>query len=478
MNDYTDKVNQQLKELRKKAEAHLDSTEPAIMPDRIQVPVDLIHELRVHQIELEMQNEELRRTQDALEKSRAHYLELYDFAPVGYLSLNEEGIIVEINLTASKLLGKDRKGIINQRFAKFIADDYKDLWYRHFQRAKQYCEQQGCELPFQQKNGTARYLHLNSLCKKTDNASKLMNITLTDVTERKKAEEELRIVATAFETQEGIIVTDPHKAILRMNQAFTRITGYNAEDAIGHTPSFLRSCQHDEKFYQAMWDAVSRNGYWHGEIWDKRKNGELFPVLLTLSKITDSEGNVSHYVGNFTDITVQKQAEKILLDAHNSLENQVASTQEELESIKAQSAEINTALSVLLKYRELDKSDAQLALSDEVESTLLPMLKKLKTASVGRLQSIRLINILETNLQQLVKSYGRTGNISAIYQKLTPIETQVASMIRQGQPTKVIAAALNIAPGTVSIHRKHIRKKLGLDGKGDNLYSYLQSLTD
>ncbi|MBK8817398.1 MAG: hypothetical protein IPN42_18780 [Methylococcaceae bacterium] len=167
-----------------------------------------------------------------------------------------------------------------------------------------------------------------------------------------------------------------------------------------------------------------------------------------------------------------------MIDARNRLEKQVATSQEEIDKIKRETLEVNTALNVLLRQRETDKSDAQIALSSEVEATVLPLLKKLKIASTGRLQSIRLIKILEENLQQLAVSYGRTGHLAAIYQKLTPLETQVASMIRQGQPTKVIAAALNIAPGTVSIHRKHIRKKLGLDGRKDNLYSYLQSLVE
>ena len=136
------------------------------------------------------------------------------------------------------------------------------------------------------------------------------------------------------------------------------------------------------------------------------------------------------------------------------------------------------ALNILLKHRETDKADAQLALTYEVEATVLPLLKKLKSASNGRHQTMRLIKILETNLLQLVKSYGRGANLATAYQKLTPVETQVAAMIRQGHSTKVIAAALSIANGTVSIHRKHIRRKLGLNGKSDNLYSYLQGLIE
>ncbi len=302
--------------------------------------------------------------------------------------------------------------------------------------------------------------------------------TEIDITERKQVEEATRIAAAAFETQDGIMVTDAHKLILRINQAFSHITGYSAEEAIGRTPSFLSSGRHSEDFYQALWATVNGGGYWHGEIWDKRKNGEIFPLWLTLTAVTDVDGEITHYVGSFTDITVQKQAEKLLLESRQRLEDKVATTKEELEKRKEESTEINAALKVLLKYRETDKSDAQSALLCEVEESIMPFLKKLKGASSGRRQSIRLINILESNLQQLVKSYGSATTLSAAFHQLTPVEIQVASLLRQGLSTKVIAMTLNIAPGTVSIHRKHIRKKLGLDGKAANLQNYLKSLTE
>jgi two-component system, chemotaxis family, sensor kinase Cph1 len=102
--------------------------------------IALLYGLRVHQFELEMQNEELRRAQVALETSRAHYLELYDFAPVGYLTLTAEGIITEINLTGANLLAVERNKVINRRFAQFIDKVYQDRWHRHFVQAKQAAE--------------------------------------------------------------------------------------------------------------------------------------------------------------------------------------------------------------------------------------------------------------------------------------------------------------------------------------------------
>lgn len=122
-------------------------------------------------------------------------------------------------------------------------------------------------------------------------------------------------------------------------------------------------------------------------------------------------------------------------------------------------------------------NDAQCALSQEVEATLIPLLEKLRQSSSDPIQTTRLINILEINLQHLVKAYGSSLNLATAYSRLSPVETLVASMVRQGLPTKDIATALSISSGTVSIHRKHIRKKLGLGYKGINLQSYLMNLS-
>jgi DNA-binding NarL/FixJ family response regulator len=121
-------------------------------------------------------------------------------------------------------------------------------------------------------------------------------------------------------------------------------------------------------------------------------------------------------------------------------------------------------------------AEARVGLAYEVEATLMPLLKRLKKTRSDPQQSDYLINILESNLQHLVSAYGRSGSLAAAYQNLSPVESLVASMVRQGHSTKAIATTLNIAAGTVSIHRKHIRKKLGLGKKSTNLESYLKSL--
>ena len=443
---------------------------------------ELMDKLNEYQLQLEQQNEALRQENVALEASREHYRDLFDHAPVGYLTLNAEGVIVEINLTGANWLGVERTNLINRHLELFIEEDYKDLWCQHLLLAKQQVGKYGCTLPHRHEKGIIFYLHLDCVYIDADNGgTSQLRITLTDITERKQSDEVQGIIDVAFETQSSLLVTDAQKVILLVNQAFSRITGYSAEDVIGKTPAFLQSGLHDEAFYKALWASLVHNGYWQGEVWNKRKNGELFPVLQSITAITDINGCITHYVSSLMDITVQKQAEKELRDAYERLDNQVVTSQEDLEKIKDETEKVNTALNVLLKHRETDKTVIQTAFSDEVEATVLPLLKKLKTVSAGRLQTIRLAKILETNLQQLVTSYGHATNLAAAYKKLTPTEKQVASMIRQGIPSKVIAAALNVSHGTISVHRKHIRKKLGLENNDvsfNNLHSYLNSLSE
>jgi len=120
---------------------------------------------------------------------------------------------------------------------------------------------------------------------------------------------ELRIAATAFEAQQGMTIASADGVILRVNQAFTEITGYSAEEAVGQTPKLLRSGRHDAAFYKDMWEQLTRVGVWQGEIWNRRKNGEVFPEWLNLSSVKGTAGQLTHFVSIFSDISARKLAE-------------------------------------------------------------------------------------------------------------------------------------------------------------------------
>ena len=157
------------------------------------------------------------------------------------------------------------------------------------------------------------WLFGNALPQQQADGSVLWHGFITDITKQKQDEVDLRIAATAFELQDAMLVTDADNVILKVNQAFTRITGYSANEVIGQNPNLLSSGQHDKAFYAGMWESINRTDAWQGEIWNRRKNGELFPewLIITAVKEPDEKNEqVNHYVGSFSDITSRKAAEE------------------------------------------------------------------------------------------------------------------------------------------------------------------------
>jgi len=131
-----------------------------------------------------------------------------------------------------------------------------------------------------------------------------------DITDRKKNEDQLRQAATVFETtREGVMVTDAQQNILLINRAFCEMTGYEEGEVLGRNPTLLSSGKHDDEFYQKLWASIARTGHWQGEIWNRRKNGEIYPVQLSISSLKDQDGNIVNYVGVCADISRLKNSE-------------------------------------------------------------------------------------------------------------------------------------------------------------------------
>ena len=127
--------------------------------------------------------------------------------------------------------------------------------------------------------------------------------------ELRATQEDLRLSAVAFNSHDSIVITDPNGKILRVNPAFTKLTGFTADEVIGTTPRIVRSGRHNAEFYRDMWHQIRDNGYWQGEVWNRRKNGEEYLQRLTITCIRDVTGKITHYVGDGQDITDEKRAE-------------------------------------------------------------------------------------------------------------------------------------------------------------------------
>lgn len=133
-----------------------------------------------------------------------------------------------------------------------------------------------------------------------------------NVTGRNLAERNLRVADAAMDRQEAIVISDADNRILRINRAFTKLTGYITEDVIGKTAAILKSGRHDKAFYQEMWKALAEKKYWQGEIWDRRKNGQIYLKWLCITAVTGPDGNVHNYVGSFTDLSEHREAKEAI----------------------------------------------------------------------------------------------------------------------------------------------------------------------
>jgi len=156
------------------------------------------------------------------------------------------------------------------------------------------------------KDGSLIWVALSGTLLNKENDESLW--TFVDISQQKNAENELRIAAVAFESHESMLITDANNVILRVNRAFSEMTGYEASEVIGQTPKLLKSDVHDQSYYADMWNTLLAEGKWQGELWNKRKNGELYPEFLTITAVKNLDGKVTNFVGSATDITHSKAA--------------------------------------------------------------------------------------------------------------------------------------------------------------------------
>lgn len=238
------------------------------------------------------------------------FIRAFDSCPLAASISNiSDGCFLEVNASYERNFGWTREDLIGRTSLEvgFWPDAAtRDAWLRAIYRVGRLVDY---ETIWIHKSGERRHVSLSCEIIKLDGESWILTY-LTDITARKLWEADLRIAATAFESQEAMLVTDANGIILRVNQAFVDNTGYSAEELVGKTPAVLRSGHHEPEFYATMWQQIARDGSWQGEIWDRRKNGEVYPKWLTISAVKDEHGQVTHYVGTHHDITERKAAEE------------------------------------------------------------------------------------------------------------------------------------------------------------------------
>lgn len=239
--------------------------------------------------------------------NEAHRLAaLLDIASDGIHILDETGQLVQCSKAFADMLGYEQQQIFGLNVSDWDAKiPVPDL----FQQLETLLGSSGrFETLHRRKDGTSIDVEITARGIEID-GKRYLYASSRDITERKRLESEMKIAATAFEAQEAMMVTSADEVILRVNHAFTAITGFAATEVVGNRPAMLHSGRHDQAFFDQMNQELMSSGHWKGEVWNKRKNGEVFPVWLSISVVKDSQGKLTHYVATFFDITQRKLAE-------------------------------------------------------------------------------------------------------------------------------------------------------------------------
>ncbi len=250
-----------------------------------------------------------------LAESEASYRAIFDNAASSIVVTDAQGRIVQVNERTYAGLGYSRDELLGQPFHKIAHPDAVPQM-REDRRLLESGERETVEreMKFLKRDGSAGWAHRTlSLVRSPSGEPRRFVSMFRDITARRAAEEQVRLAALAMEnTVDGIMITDAKQRIVSVNKAFSRVTGYSVEEAMGQTPALLHSGRQDAGFYRDMWREIGRTGSWRGEIWNRRRDGESYPQMLSVSAVSEPAGQVTHYVGVFNDISRIKEYEERL----------------------------------------------------------------------------------------------------------------------------------------------------------------------
>jgi len=254
------------------------------------------------------------RVNEAIRKSEHKYRSLFENMLDVQYALDRDGRVTLISPSGVKLLGYESE-------EEIIRCDYDNDFYFNSKDRENLiktlagrAELTDFELVLKTKDGRPVFVETNIKRVYDENKkASLFEGVFRDVSDRKQYEEQLLLLASVFENSiEGILITDASGNIKKINPAFTAITGYTEEEVIGKTPRILKSGRHEENFYEKFWKELFENGQWVGEMWNKKKSGEIFPEWLSINAIRDEQGEIINFVSVFHDITEIKESEEQL----------------------------------------------------------------------------------------------------------------------------------------------------------------------
>lgn len=268
----------------------------------------LIQELIVHQRQLEMQTEELRRLNFEIESLKNHYFELFNSAPIAYVVININGIIKNCNETFKSIIGKEAEQIVGTPFVSYLSDDDKAKFILNF---RDYFNEKSSRKIELKIVGKERVYHTVITAKPTLDRNSLL-IAITDITELIERENLIRTYMSIIEAAPvSILITDRRNRIVYVNENYQKVSGYSKTELIGKNPGFIKSGKTPKETYRSLWQALNEGKSWRGRFINRKKSGELFIEEAFISPIFDKDGNIVHFIAVKRDITEEvERAEK------------------------------------------------------------------------------------------------------------------------------------------------------------------------
>ena len=420
---------------------------------------------------------EHKRIEKALQEKKASLRSILHTVPLG-IGVVCDRVVTEANDRLCEMLGYSREEILGKS-SRMLYPTEEDFEYVGQEKYKQIHEKGigAVETRLQRKDKSVIDVLLSSFPIDPKDLSIGVTFTILDITIQKqsvmklqKSEQKYRLLVES--TPDWVWICDKEGNHTFSNKAIKQLLGYEVQEILGYPALSLIHPDDRDRVQKWFQNAKKQKRGWKGTVIRWQHKDKSIRFLETIAEpIFDNRGNLTGFTGIDRDVTDRKKSEEALQKAYDSLQEQTI----ELKIKKRSLEELNTAMRVLLRKREADKSKIEKYVLTNVKKLINPYFEKIKKTELD-LQQRSLLSIVESNLNEIISSF--THEVSLKYINLTPTEIQVAKQIKRGDPTKKIAKVMNVSPRTIETHRKNIRRKIGLEGKRVNLRSHLMSIVN
>ncbi len=314
-NKQFEKLKQRAKKLAQKKVVDVDFS--SLTAEQLR---EKLQQAEIYKIELEIQNQELQDAQDnLLLASRTQrnlttaYQNLFDDAPVGYLLLDQRGLIVQVNQAFYQMSGLTEHSTIGRSFSGFILEQFRKPFIIRYPAFYKNPEQKTFETVLSTPSGDTPVVVKAARVRDHHIEETLLRIVVLDMTEQVKLRGELDLHSKFFEvSQLAGLITNSEGKIISVNDSFTRITGYKIEDVYLQFPTVFAAGENNEQFYKVVWPEINDRGYWSGQIQAIKKDGEVFDISLTIDIVRSDSNETTNFIGSFADITKEIESSNMI----------------------------------------------------------------------------------------------------------------------------------------------------------------------